>query len=223
MNYGEVANNLPPPSVTAQLLQSTSISKVRLYSANPNLIQALAGTNISIVIGTSNADIPKLASDPSFASQWVSSNVAPFVPRSAISVISVGNELLNSGDTSLYPQLLPAMQNLQAAVPPNSGIKVSTVHSMAVMSASDPPSSGAFHSDLSPFINPILQFLSENGGPFMINPYPYFAYRDDPRPETLAYCLFQPNPGRMDPNTKITYMNMFDAQVKCTSQVESWQ
>ncbi|XP_020242709.1 glucan endo-1,3-beta-glucosidase 7-like, partial [Asparagus officinalis] len=69
------------------------------------------------------------------------------------------------------------------------------------------------HADLVQYLNPILKFLSDNGGPFMINPYPYFAYRDDPRPETLAYCLFQPNLGRLDPNTKLTYMNMFDAQV----------
>ncbi|WOL17562.1 hypothetical protein Cni_G26355 [Canna indica] len=31
----------------------------------------------------------------------------------------------------------------------------------------------------------------------MINPYPFFAYHSDPRPETLAFCLFQPNLGRL--------------------------
>ncbi|KAJ6795934.1 putative glucan endo-1,3-beta-glucosidase 7 [Iris pallida] len=213
VNYGEVADNLPSPAATAKLLQSTSISKLRLYNVNTAMIQALAHTGISIVIGTTNADIPTLASSPSFASQWLSANILPFLPSSAISVISIGNEFLNFGDPSLYSQLLPAMKNLQAALPPNSNIKVSTVHAMAVLAQSDPPSSGAFHADLAPVLTSILGFLSQTKSPFMINPYPYFAYRDDPRPETLAYCLFQPNPGRVDAGSKITYMNMFDAQV----------
>jgi len=91
--------------------------------------------------------------------------------------------------------------------------QISTVHSMAVLSASDPPSSGAFHSDLAGSLDPVLDFLHQNGAPFMINPYPYFAYASDTRPETLAFCLFQPNAGRVDAGSKIKYTNMFDAQL----------
>lgn len=216
VNYGEVADNLPPPESTAKLLESTSISKLRLYGADPAILRALAGTNISVVIGASNGDIPSLASDPAAASRWVATNVVPFIPNTAISVIAVGNEVLNSGDPNLAAQLIPAMQNLAAAVAaaaPNSNIKVSTVNIMAVLAQSDPPSSGAFHSDLTSGLKGILQFLTKTKSPFMINPYPYFAYRDDPRPETLAFCLFQPNSGRYDPGSKITYTNMFDAQL----------
>ena len=91
--------------------------------------------------------------------------------------------------------------------------QISTVHSMAVLSASDPPSSGAFHSDLAGSLDPVLDFLHQNGAPFMINPYPYFAYASDTRPETLAFCLFQPNAGRVDAVSGLTYTNMFDAQL----------
>ena len=84
---------------------------------------------------------------------------------------------------------------------------------MAVLSASDPPSSGAFHQDLASSLDPVLDFLHQNGAPFMINPYPYFAYASDTRPETLAFCLFQPNAGRVDAVSGLTYTNMFDAQL----------
>lgn len=217
INYGEVADNLPPASATAKLLQSTTIGKVRMYDANPDIIRALAGTNISLVIGTANGDIPSLATDPSAASRWVSTNILPYIPSSSIYAVSVGNEALNSGDPSLASNLLPAMQNLHSALSSAdsaaASIKVSTVHSMAVLSQSDPPSSGAFHSDLAPALAGILAFLHDNGSPFMINPYPFFAYRADPSPETLAFCLFQSNSGRFDAGSKITYTNMFDAQV----------
>ncbi|KAG0460990.1 hypothetical protein HPP92_021287 [Vanilla planifolia] len=216
VNYGVVADNLPPPAQTARLLVNTTISKVRLYGVDPAFIQALAGTNISLVLGVANGEIPALAADPSTAAAWVSSKIFPFIPASSISAISVGNEILTESDQSLSSQLLPAMQNLRLALSSSAaaaGIKVSTVNSMAVLAQSDPPSAGAFHPELATALQPILQFLHDGGHPFMINPYPYFAYQSDPRPETLAFCLFQPGPGRPDPGSGIAYANMFDAQV----------
>ncbi|WOK98802.1 hypothetical protein Cni_G07514 [Canna indica] len=61
---------------------------------------------------------------------------------------------------------------------------------MAVMSQTDPPSSGTFHPDLSNSLAGVVGFLHDAGSPFMINPYPFFAYRSDSRSETLAFCLF---------------------------------
>ncbi|TXG64535.1 hypothetical protein EZV62_011529 [Acer yangbiense] len=216
VNYGQVADNLPPPAATAKLLQSTSIQKVRLYGADPAIIRALANTGIGIVIGAGSGDIPALAADPNAAAQWVNSNVLPFYPASKIILITVGNEVMISNDPNLIGQLLPAMQNLQNAL--NSAslggkIKVSTVHAMSVLGQSDPPSSGLFIPGLQNTMRGLLQFLKDTGSPFAINPYPFFAYQSDSRPETLAFCLFQPNSGRVDSRTGIKYMNMFDAQV----------
>ncbi|KAI6688245.1 hypothetical protein NL676_025073 [Syzygium grande] len=216
VNYGQVADNLPPPSATAKLLQSTSIEKVRLYGSDPAIISALANTGIGIVIGAANGDIPALANDPNFAKNWVNTNVVPFYPSSKIILITVGNEVMTSGDHNLMTQLLPAMQNMQNALNAMSlggKIKVSSVHSMAVLKSSEPPSSGSFDPSFGDLMKGILGFNDATGSPFAINPYPYFAYRSDPRPETLAFCLFQPNAGRLDTNTNIKYTNMFDAQV----------
>ncbi|KAM1242802.1 hypothetical protein ACFX2G_035116 [Malus domestica] len=58
-----------------------------------------------------------------------------------------------------------------------------------------------------------LRLSMDNGSPFTVNPYPFFTYQSDPRPETLAFCLFQPNTGRVDSGNEIKYMNLFDAQV----------
>ena len=67
----------------------------------------------------------------------------------------------------------------------------STVHSMAVLTQSDPPSSGLFNPVFQDALKGLLQFQKDNGSPFSINPYPFFAYQSDSRPETLAFCLFQ--------------------------------
>ena len=75
------------PEETARLLKSTAISKVRLYGVDAGLIRALAGSNISVVVGVANGDIPSLAADPAAASRWLAANVLPFVPATAISAV----------------------------------------------------------------------------------------------------------------------------------------
>ncbi|XP_052303002.1 glucan endo-1,3-beta-glucosidase 7-like [Populus trichocarpa] len=185
INYGQVADNLPPPPSTAKLLQSTSIQKVRLYGSDPAIIKALANTGIGIVIGTANGDIPGLDSDPNFAKSWINT-------KNALNDASFGGK-----------------------------IKVSTVHPMGVLKQSEPPSSGSFDPSYGDLMKGLLEFNSANGSPFAINPYPYFASRSHTRPDTLAFCLFQPIAGRMDGNTKIKYMNMFDAQDAVYSALNS--
>lgn len=185
---------------------------MRLYRTDPAVVVAFAGTSISLLLGASNADIPSFASSPSAAAAWVAAHL-PSSSSPAVNGISVGNEVLYSGDASLISQLVPALQNIYDALPTNSGIKVSTVNAMDVLASSDPPSSGAFKPELSAALDPLLAFLSKTGSPFLVNPYPYFAYQDDPRPDTLAFCLFQPNAGRPDAGSGLTYTSMFDAQV----------
>lgn len=212
INYGDVADNLPPASATARLLQSTTITKVRLYGTDPAVVSAFAGTGISLLLGAANGDIPNLASSPAAAAAWIAAHL-PASSSPAVVAVSVGNEVLTFGDATLASQLVPALQNIYAALPPNSSVKVSTVHAMDVLAQSDPPSSGAFKPELNAALDQLLAFLSKTGSPFLINPYPYFAYQSDPRPETLAFCLFKPNAGRPDAGSGLTYTNMFDAQV----------
>ncbi|VAH88496.1 unnamed protein product [Triticum turgidum subsp. durum] len=56
VNYGTIADNLPPAASTASLLMSTSIGKLRLYEPQPDLVAALAGSDISILLGVPNSD-----------------------------------------------------------------------------------------------------------------------------------------------------------------------
>jgi hypothetical protein len=83
--------------------------------------------------------------------------------------------LATIADASLASRLILAMQNLHDMLPPS--VKLSTVNAMDMLASSDPPSS-----------DPLVAFLSKIGSPFLINPYPYFAYLGNPRPETLAFC-----------------------------------
>lgn len=47
----------------------------------------------------------------------------------------------------------------------------------------------------------------------MINAYPYFAYKGNPKQVNLDFVLFQPNQGIVDPATNLHYDNMLFAQI----------
>ncbi|KAL3593100.1 hypothetical protein D5086_011740 [Populus alba] len=56
---------------------------------------------------------------------------------------------------------------------------------MAVLASSFPPSVSTFATALMPVMTSIVGFLADTGAPYMVNAYPYFAYRDN-RGETAA-------------------------------------
>ncbi|KAA8544246.1 hypothetical protein F0562_022258 [Nyssa sinensis] len=215
INYGQIANNLPSPSRVAFLLRSLNISRVKLYDADPNVLSAFSNSNIDFVIGLGNEYLLNMT-DPIKAQNWIEQYVQPYLPQTKITCVTVGNEVLSGNDTRLMSYLLPAMQTVNSALV-NLGLSkqvyVTTAHSLAILAYSFPPSSGAFREDLAEYIQPLLNFHSQINSPFLINAYPYFAYKDNPDQVPLNYVLFEPNPGTTDPNTNLNYDNMLYAQI----------
>ncbi|CAK9151583.1 unnamed protein product [Ilex paraguariensis] len=213
VNYGTVANNLPPPAQVAHfLLQSTIINRVRLFDANPEILKAFAHTGIAITVTVPNELIPQLTKI-SFSQQWLKTNIVPHIPATHIVRILIGNEVLSTANKLLIGNLVKSMRTLHTVLVRESldrDIKVSTPHSLGILSSSSPPSTGKFRDGYDTHVlKPLLSFLRATGSPFMINPYPFFGYSDD----TLDYALFRPNAGVFDEMTKRTYTNMLDGQL----------
>lgn len=215
INYGQVANNLPPPDKVLELLSSLKITKARIYDTNPQVLTAFANSNVELIVTVEN-DILSQLDDPQQALQWVSTHIKPYVPDTKITGIQVGNEVFTDDDTSLIQYLVPAVVNIYNALARlgiGSNIQVSTPSSLAVLQESYPPSAGSFKSEISGIMYQLLNFLSSTKSPFWINAYPYFAYKDNPTGISLDYVLFNPNAGMVDPVTKLHYYNMLYAQV----------
>ncbi|KAI3471236.1 hypothetical protein Pfo_027899 [Paulownia fortunei] len=213
VNYGTVADNLPPPAQVAHfLMDSTIINRVRFFDANPEMLRAFAHTGIAITVTIPNDQIPQLTK-LNFAQQWVETNIVPHAHATNIVRILVGNEVLSTANKLLISNLVPAMQALHTALVGESldhKIKISTPHSLGILSSSSPPSTGKFRQGYDTYIlKPLLGFLKATDSPFMINPYPFFGCSEG----TLDYALFRPNIGVFDENTKLTYANMLDGQL----------
>ncbi|KAK1408188.1 hypothetical protein QVD17_39823 [Tagetes erecta] len=215
INYGQIANNLPPPDKVVPLVKSIGADKVKLYDADPKVLKAFANTNVKFIIGIGNEYLSKLQ-DPIVAQSWVKSNVQAYLPATKITSIAVGNEVLTYNDTNLSGCLLPAMQNIHTALinlKLDQQVTVTTPHSLAVLETSYPPSAGAFRDDLKDCISPILDFLSKTCSPFLINAYPFFAYKGNSKEVSLDFVLFQPNDGIIDSGNSLHYDNMLFAQI----------
>ncbi|XP_009592800.1 glucan endo-1,3-beta-glucosidase 11-like [Nicotiana tabacum] len=215
VNYGQIADNLPPPEKVVPLVKSMGATRLKLYDADPRVLKAFANTNVEFIVSIGNEYLADMK-DPAKAQAWVKTNVQAYLPATKISCIAVGNEVLTFNDTSLSNNLLPAMESVYAALVSlhlDKQVSVSTAHSLAILETSYPPSAGAFRRDLVDCVTQVLNFHCKTGSPFQINAYPYFAYKANPKQVPLDYVLFQPNSGNVDPVTNLHYDNMLYAQI----------
>lgn len=223
ITYNPSAPNLPPPEHVVSTLRSLSVSAVRLINPTPDAVRAFSYTNISLLLTVPNYLIPSFAANRSTAALWLYSNVFPYYPRTQISLISAGSDVITSAataDPTLDPStvLLPAMRNLQRSLL-DLGIRtipVSTTFSFIdIMTTSFPPSAAEFQEPIgSLIIRPLLQFLDETNSSFLINLYPYNVYRINSE-IPIGYVLFEEHPFnfRDDTITGVRYRNLFDMMV----------
>ncbi|XP_073288008.1 glucan endo-1,3-beta-glucosidase 13 [Primulina huaijiensis] len=213
--YGRNADDLPTPDKVVQLLQLHNIKHVRIYDSNIQILKAFSNTGIDLMIGIPNSDLLPFSQFQSNADTWLKNSILPYYPATKITYITVGAEVTEAPN-NISAMVVPAMQNIFTALRKaglHRRIKVSSTHSLGVLSRSFPPSAGAFASKHAFFLRPMLEFLAENESPFLVNIYPYYAYRDSATNVSLDYALFESSSEIIDPNTGLLYTNMFDAQI----------
>ena len=207
---GVLGNDLPAPSDVVKLYQSKGINAMRIYEPESNVLKALSGTGIGLLMDVGNGELTSLANDPSAAPAWVKANVQPY-PGVSFRYIAVGNEVMDSAGQKT---ILPAMKNIQAALVAaglGGSVKVSTSLRFDVVTDTFPPSNGVF-ADLE-YMGPIVDFLASTGAPLLVNVYPYFAYKGDPQNIKFNYATFAPGTSVNDDGNGLTYTNLFDAMV----------
>lgn len=133
--------SLPPVNEIVQLLKALKVTSARIYNSAPKVLTEFAGQEIKVSVTVPNDVLVSVANNPQFAKTWIQTNVQPYAYF--IDRVVVGNEWLH--DTNNDPaKLMPAMENVQAAL--NSlGLdkRVTTAHAFSVVKGY-PPSAGTF-------------------------------------------------------------------------------
>ncbi|CAL0326622.1 unnamed protein product [Lupinus luteus] len=172
--YGTQGNNLPPPKDVVNLLKEQKIQRVRIYEPNKQLLEALQGSNIEVVLGIPNKDLMNLGGTQAGANKWVQDIVKTYA-NVKFKYIVVGNEVKYTDPSAQF--LLPAIQNIQEAISKaNLGteIKVTTAIGSDVLGKEFPPSAGEFRSDyLKAYLSEVIKFLARNNTPILASVDPY--------------------------------------------------
>ncbi|GAB2240024.1 hypothetical protein Droror1_Dr00020542 [Drosera rotundifolia] len=213
VNWGTLSLHRLSPRTALNLLHRNRISKVKMFDSDPEVMQALAGSGIEVMVGIPNEELGSVAGSAEAADAWVKGKLVGFVGRNGVDVryIAVGNEpFLTSYSGQYQSYVMPALLNLQQSlVKANlaSYIKL-VVPCNADAYGSSLPSQGAFRPELTTIMTQLASFLNSNGSPFVVNIYPFLSlYGNADFPQD--YAFFEgTNHAVMDGSN--VYYNAFD-------------
>ncbi|KAL3328283.1 hypothetical protein AABB24_035756 [Solanum stoloniferum] len=190
--YGQLGNNLPIPKNSVDLIKGLKAKRVKIYDTNPQILEALKGTNLQVSVMVPNELINNISTNQTLADQWVKNNAVPFYPHTMIRYLLVGNEILSSPPNLTWFNLVPAIRKIRFSVKKFGlgKIKVGTPLAIDMLESSFPPSNGTFRSDISEKVMiPLLHFLNRTKSFLFIDVYPYFAWAAQPTVINLDYAL----------------------------------
>ncbi|KAL2472285.1 Glucan endo-1 [Abeliophyllum distichum] len=215
-NWGTQASHpLPPPSVV-KLLKDNGVQKVKLFDAESNVLNALRGSGMEVMVGIPNDMLYTLANSVDSAEKWVERNVSIHVSSNSVDIryVAVGNEpFLSTYNGTFLATTFPALKNIQAALIKaglSNRVKVTVpLNADVYQSSTEQPSTGNFRPDINDLMVEITNFLSLNGAPFTVNIYPFISlYNDANFP--MDYAFFDGYSSPINDNGRI-YTNVFDA------------
>ncbi|XP_047327727.1 glucan endo-1,3-beta-glucosidase 5-like [Impatiens glandulifera] len=215
-NWGNQATHPLPPATVVKLLKDNGFDKVKLFDADSTTLKALSGSGIQVMVGIPNEMLNNLANNLNDAEKWVQKNVSVHISSNKVDIrhVAVGNEpFLSTYNGSYLDITLPAMQNIQAALIKaglSNQVKVTVpLNADVYQSSTTLPSTGDFRADIRTRMLEIVKFLSDNGGSFTVNIYPFISLYNDPN-FPMEYAFFGDYSSPINDNGRV-YQNVFDA------------
>lgn len=216
VNWGTKSSHQLPPDTVVQMLKDNGLKKVKLFDADPNVLNALADTDIEVMVAVKNLELDAMTKKKN-AEKWVKNNVVKYVDKKVkITSVAVGNEpFLKDYKDKFINSTRPALENIQKALDDaklGDKIKASVPFNGDVY-MSPPwkplPSAGIFRPDIADEVEDIVDFLAKNKAPFIVNIYPFLSLTMGDGGFPVDYAFFDGGDGIKDGN--VEYTNVFDA------------
>ncbi|XP_066329329.1 glucan endo-1,3-beta-glucosidase 6-like [Miscanthus floridulus] len=214
-NWGTQASHPLPPETVVRMLKDNGFQKVKLFDAEEGTMNALKKSGLEVMVGIPNDMLSTMATSMKAAEKWVDTNVSSYLNDGvSIRYVAVGNEpFLETYNGSFLQTTFPAIRNIQGALIKaglGNQVKVTCpLNADVYTSSTSKPSDGDFRTDIHDLMLTIVKFLSDNGGAFTVNIYPFISLYIDPN-FPVDYAFFE---GASSPivDGSFTYTNMFDA------------
>lgn len=86
VNWGLNAFNQLAPWDVVELLKINNITKVKLFESDFNIVRAMAGKGIEVMVAAPNDRLEKLATQKNAATDWVMQNVTQFLFKGGVDI-----------------------------------------------------------------------------------------------------------------------------------------
>ncbi|CAI9766561.1 unnamed protein product [Fraxinus pennsylvanica] len=218
VNWGTMATHQLPPESVVQMMKDNGFGKVKLFEADDKILQALAGTDIEVMIAIPNYMLEQMSQDPDAAASWVEANLTAYSYSGGVNIryVAVGNEpFLTTYNGTYLHTTLPALKNIQEAINHaglGSQVKATVPFNADIYNSPDSnqvPSAGEFRPEIRDLTIEIVQYLFSNDAPFVVNIYPFLSlYGNVYFPLDFAFFDGSNKPIR---DGDFLYSNVFDA------------
>lgn len=79
VNWGTLSHHRASAKTVVDLLQNNKISKVKLFDADSQVLNALRGSQIQVMVGIPNQFLSLFSSSPPDADSWVRHNLSAYI------------------------------------------------------------------------------------------------------------------------------------------------
>ncbi|XP_015075178.1 glucan endo-1,3-beta-glucosidase 6-like isoform X2 [Solanum pennellii] len=181
VNWGTMASHQLAAESVVKMLKENGFDKVKLFEADDQILSALIGSDIEVMLAIPNYMLQDMSTDPGMAASWVDANVSAYAYTHGVKIryVAVGNEpFLQTYNGTYLHSTFPALRNVQEAI--NHAGLGPEVKAVVPLNAdiyyspdSNPiPSAGDFRPEIRDLAIQIVQYLDSNDAPFVKAGFP---------------------------------------------------
>ncbi|CAI5975387.1 unnamed protein product [Closterium sp. NIES-64] len=157
-----------PVSLTraVSIIKQRGFSAVKLFQPDPTALNALAGSGLEVMTCVPNQLLHNFAKSDSAALAWLDAKTVPYMAKTNILAIAVGNEVISPGNPFLR-SVVPAMESLYKALSARKlqqRVKVVTPQDMNFLQNAYLPSSTQVVPSVKDEVTRLLSFLKRTVG-----------------------------------------------------------
>jgi Glycosyl hydrolases family 17 len=89
-NWGTRASHPLPPDITVRMLRDNGFNKVKLFEAEPWVMEALGRSGIEVMVGIPNDFLASLSANVEAAERWVMQNVSSYISKHGVDIRYAG-------------------------------------------------------------------------------------------------------------------------------------
>lgn len=86
VNWGTLSFRKLKPSTVVDLLKDNKIEKVKLFDADPDVLRALMGSGIQVMVGIPNEMLAAISSSTAVSDLWVRQNVSRYLVKGGVDI-----------------------------------------------------------------------------------------------------------------------------------------